>query len=250
MYNRSNQYLMMNSSDWRYVLNQIDQSLFPNQLAPIGQSPLYHQMGDFPLLISAPHSTVHRRNGRFKRKEGFTAAIAHLIAQETQTHALYAQYRLLDDPNWSPHTPYKSTLRRLIEQYRIKFVIDLHGMSDWNRFGIAVGTINGRSCPPYESVIQAQLAKFGFTAVSETDANQFNDLHPYRFVWNHSRFTGGVTNQTITRFVTEKLSCSALQIELSSTCRIIPEAYPQSMVKSPAIQAIKMIISLIEQVKH
>ena len=41
------------------------------------------------------------------------------------------------------------------------------------------------------------------------------------FVIDHPKFTGGLKNHTITRYVNEKLGIPAVQIEISSQIRII-----------------------------
>jgi len=40
-------------------------------------------------------------------------------------------------------------------------------------------------------------------------------------VTDHPRFTGGLVNQTVTRFASEKLGLQAVQIELASIVRVV-----------------------------
>ncbi|MBN1965781.1 MAG: hypothetical protein JW910_14110, partial [Anaerolineae bacterium] len=44
--------------------------------------------GTRPVLLSAPHATRHRRAGRWKREEEYTAALVHRLHQRTGAHAL------------------------------------------------------------------------------------------------------------------------------------------------------------------
>jgi hypothetical protein len=186
-----------------------------------GQSPFMHKQGRLPILLSAPHGTAHRRNGRVKAEEGFTSALARLVAAETGAHVLHTQYMTRSDPNYEPSAPYKTALRRIVQGYDIRFVLDIHGMSDRHKFGLALGTMNGRSCPNHESLILQTLQTHGFRPSTKAEVRQFDRLRWDRFVLNHSRFTGGVINHTVTKFVREKLDIAAAQIELCSSLRVV-----------------------------
>jgi hypothetical protein len=61
--------------------------------------------GTVPVLLSAPHGAVHTRRGEPKEEEEFTAAMACLVAELTDAHALYARRRSPTDPNWYPDVP-------------------------------------------------------------------------------------------------------------------------------------------------
>lgn len=186
-----------------------------------GQSPFVHEPGQLPVLLSAPHGTAHRRNGRVKAEEGFTSALARLIAAETGAHALYTQFLSPDDPNYEPDAPYKTALRRIVRRHGIRFVLDIHGMSDRHGFGLALGTMNGRSCPRHEPLIIQTLQAHGFRQSTKAEVRQFDRLRWDHFVLNHSRFTGGVINHTVTKFVVEALGVAAAQIELCSSLRVV-----------------------------
>lgn len=216
----------MTELDWLTHLAGIEESIYYATPTPRGVSPFHHLPGTVPLLISAPHSAIHMRNGRLKRADGFTGAMAHLLATETNAHALYSSYRLSTDPNYDVHSPYKSLLGRIVRQHKIQFVLDLHGMSNWHRIGAALGTMNGRSCPSQLPIIETILKSHGFAQVSEKTAKRFKGLKWRTFVTDHSRFTGGIANNTITRFVVDKLGIYGIQIELCSTIRVVYEESP------------------------
>lgn len=240
----------MNEIEWLSSLFEIEQRVLHTTPSPKSVSPFLHIQGSLPILISAPHSAVHTRNGRLKRAEGFTGAIAHLVAKITGGHALYANYRLPTDPNWDRHSPYKALLARIVKTHNIQFVFDLHGMSNWHKFGIALGTINGRSCPKETPLIEQALTTQGFYKTTERAAKNFKSLDWQTFITDHSRFTGGVSNHTITRFVTDNLGISGIQIELCTTMRIVsPETftgYKLTQGNSVAtLKTIQTIVSLI-----
>ncbi|MEM7334194.1 MAG: hypothetical protein AAF490_19060 [Chloroflexota bacterium] len=242
----------MNESSWLSDLVEFEQSIHYSTPIPFGESPFVHLTGTRPILISAPHSAIHMRNGRLKRAEGFTGALAILLSQITGAHALYINYRLPADPNWDQHTPYKTTLKRIIDAYQIQFVIDLHGMSNRHKIGIALGTINGRSCPNEISLIENTLQNHHFRKITQQEAKAHTKLDWHTFVKNHSRFTGGLSNHTITRYVTDTVGIPCIQIELCSTIRVvfedIPNGSPKTFRGNPKAtrQMIRTFIDLIE----
>lgn len=202
-------------------LLQVEETIQYYQVAPVGEVPFVHEVGEIPVLISAPHATAHRRRGRMKGEEEFTAALAVLLGRQTGAHVLYTRYRSEADPNWDREAPYKLMLRRIVAQYGIRFVLDVHGMSNRYKIGMALGTMNGRSCPQRESLIADAWLAHRFQSTTERASRTFSDLKWDHFVVNHSRFTGGVINHTVTRFVTESLGIGAAQIELCSTVRVV-----------------------------
>lgn len=201
-------------------LQELETAVSYKNLAPSWEPPFIYQPGDLPILISAPHATAHLRHQKVKGEEEFTGALAQFLAEKTGVHALYCHYRSLDDPNWDRHSPYKERLREIVQSSGIRFVLDLHGMSNRYKIGLALGTMNGRSCPNHESLILQTVEK-QFRPTSQAAAKRFSELRWDHFVLNHPRFTGGLANYTITRFASQQLGISALQIELCASVRVV-----------------------------
>jgi hypothetical protein len=201
-------------------LLKLETAVAYKQLPPEGERPFTYQAGKLPILISAPHATAHQRRQRIKGEEEFTGALAQFLAETTGVHALYSHFRSPDDPNWDRTSPYKQFLQEVVQTSDIRFVLDLHGMSNKHKIGLALGSINGRSCPDHESII-LQTIQQRFQQTSQSAATTFSELRWDQFVLNHSRFTGGLANHTITRFVSQQLGVPALQIELCSSVRVV-----------------------------
>jgi len=223
------------------------------QPAPSGQRPFQHILGHLPILVSAPHGTAHRRQGKLKGEEEYTAALAQLLAAQTGAHALFANHQSENDPNWDRHSPYKSHLASLVTAHDIRFVIDLHGMSNRYKVGMALGTINGRSCPQHEPAIIDLLQTFTFTQATYPELRRYPTLNWDHFVLNHPRFTGGLAQHTVTRFVSEGLRIPALQVELCSSVRVVQRGKygrrPSSFRGDPAgIQ--QVVTTLTALVQH
>lgn len=190
---------------------------------PAGDEPPFRYMsGTLPVLLSAPHGAAHRRDGRYKQEDEYTTAFARLLAERTGAHVIYAFARSEDDPNWDRVSPYKAALAERVTRHGIRFVIDIHGMSNRHKFGIAVGTMCGASCRRrHETIVVESLASAGFVEATANEAGDFTALHWDRFVVNHGRFTGGITSHTVTRFAAEELGIYAVQIELCAGLRIV-----------------------------
>jgi hypothetical protein len=211
-----------------------------------GQPTFCHEPGRRPLLISAPHGAAHRRDGRYKQEDAFTAAFARLVAERAGTHVLYAFARSENDPNWDRESPYKDALRELAAAHGIRFVMDIHGMSDRHKFGIAVGTMCGASCRRrHEALIVATLAAAGFVQATAREAGGYAAPRRDHFVVNHGRFTGGMSHHTVTRFAAEELGIHAAQFELCAGLRVVRRGDPAEIVRAVAAFE-RLALALVE----
>ncbi len=217
-----------------------------------GQPPYAHVLGTLPVLLSAPHGAAHRREDRYKDEDEYTAALARLLGKHTSAHVLYAWARSESDPNWDRRSPYKETLRSVVADHDIGFIIDIHGMSNRHKFGIAVGTMRGRSCPAQETLILKTLQEQGFQPSMAQEARTFDSLQWDRYVLNHGRFTGGITSHTVTRFAAEELRIASVQFELCSSLRVVrrlsPGKQPPNFAGDPV--AIAHTVATFERLVH
>lgn len=215
------------------------------QPAQAGEEEFRYLPGNRPVLISAPHGAAHIRNRELKEEDSYTAAITRYLAEGTGAHALYLRRQSATDSNYDRETDYKHALRTIVQQEGIRFVLDLHGASDQHSFGIALGTMNGKSCPEQIPMILKTLCKFGFYQHASGS---------YRLDVD-GRFTGagGVRQETITRFVRDTLGVPSLQIELASRIRVVqvspPGKLPQVYHGDPVLIE-KTIAALTEIVNH
>lgn len=228
-------------------LQELETAVSYTTLPPDGEPSFTYRAGKLPILISAPHATAHLRRQRIKGEEEFTGALAQFLAETTGIHALYSHFRSTGDPNWDHDSPYKNRLQEIVRRNDIRFVLDLHGMSNRYKFGLALGTMNGRSCPVHEPLILQTVAD-QFRPISQQTTRTFSELRWDHFVLNHSRFTGGLANYTITRFASQQLGIPALQIELCASARVV-ERRPFGKQSKPFYghpQAIEQTVSLLQ----
>jgi hypothetical protein len=230
-------------------LQELETAVSYTTLAPDGEPSFTYQRGELPVLVSAPHATAHLRRQHIKGEEEFTGALAQLLAETTGIHALYSHFRSPGDPNWDRDSPYKNRLQKIVCCNDIRFVLDLHGMSNKYKIGLALGTMNGRSCPDHEALIM-QTVENQFRPISQKTAKTFAELRWDHFVLNHSRFTGGLANYTITRFASQQLGIPALQVELCASGRVV-ERRPFGQQSKPFYghpPAIEQTVNLLQAV--
>jgi hypothetical protein len=169
--------------------------------------------GTMPVLLSAPHGAVHTRRGERKEEEEFTAAMACLVAELTDAHALYARRRSPTDPNWYRDVPYKRRLRRILAQDGVGFVLDLHGVAPSRDLGVALGTMKGRSCPGQRGMIVRLLEDHGFRR--QADHLDYLDV-------DETFTAGGLSDQeTVTAFAWDTLGVPSAQLELHPDLRVV-----------------------------
>ncbi|MBX3064974.1 MAG: hypothetical protein U0528_14220 [Anaerolineae bacterium] len=182
--------------------------------APAGESPIGVLHGTKPVLISAPHSARHWREGEWKQEDEYTAAIGYLLHKQTGAHLIYARYQLNPDPHDDgAENAYKRALDEIVTSIPIGCVIDLHGARGDRDFAVAIGTMGGQTLANYEKTL---IHNFRMSLLYEEADTPSLD----RVAINPPRYTGGFKLPTITRHVWERHQIPAVQIELSAWVRI------------------------------
>jgi hypothetical protein len=180
-------------------------------------------LGEIPILLSAPHGAAHTRDGKVKEEDEFTAAIVQLLAEYTGAYALFSQRKSNTDPNRQNDAPYKRTLEQIIRSNQIEFVMDIHGANESRPFGIALGTMDGESCPRQRGKIIQVFSDNSFI-LDQAGLNCLAvDIEGFK--------AKGVG--TVTRFVATQLKVPAAQFELNAHLRIVERRIDMSTVKAP-----------------
>jgi len=170
--------------------------------------------GSRPVLFSAPHACRHKRGRRWKQEDEYTATIAEWLHRLTGAHAMYLTHSIDPDPHDDDsRNIYKKTLAGFVEQNPVALVIDLHGIMGNRQFGIALGTMKGQSCTPYQTAVIECFEEVGF--------RRHTPHHLDTLAVNHPRYTGGLTMPTITRFAHQELGLAAVQIEINAWVRVL-----------------------------
>lgn len=199
--------------------------------------------GQIPVLLSAPHGAAHFRNGKLKEEDEYTAGLVRLVAEKTGAHALYAYRKSPTDPNYYADIPYKHALQQIVDHTSVKFVLDIHGCSPEREFGIALGTMQNRSCPRQRPVIIRTLEAHGFSE-SNPGLMRLDLDKTFPASGNHHI-------ETVTQFASDKLRVPAAQLELNAHLRIV-QRLPNTTSTKPVIgepeQILRTVSALIDLV--
>lgn len=169
-------------------------------------------LGANPILISCPHAVNHPRNGKLKLADTFTGPIGIQLAELTKSYALIYARTTDEDPNYDNDGPYKKRLAGIVRANRLKFVLDVHGISRTRPMQIAIGTAQGRTVGHDHQLIDsftASLRRAGFTRILVDEPNLYDASRP----------------ATITSHSWRELRIPALQIEIQRDFRD-PEREP------------------------
>lgn len=184
--------------------------------------------GTLPVLISAPHSTLHLRPGfkaqKPKLNELNTDLVVKTLCKKAGWFGIYATKIQKRDPNWYEDCPYKKAIERLVDKHNIKFVLDIHGARKDRPFLIEYDDFRkGKIIMGIEENLKQCLKKFGF---SEKEIVR-GLLHK--------------NNQlTITEFCIERLKIPALQLEINKKIR-----NPQNPTFNSLLSALKCFLQTL-----
>jgi hypothetical protein len=200
-------------SDWAHELRQFEETQVRYREDPRnGQAPFRYVPGRRGVLISAPHGARHWRHDGWKGEDEYTAALAHVLAEETGAHALYTVRRIRPDPNFEDDSEYKRFLARVVRRHDVELVLDLHGARRGRDFGLELGTVSGTTCPDFEAVIVQHLEWQGFVRDHRRSLDRLRV---------NCLFKGGARQRTVTRFVWEECSVNAAQLEINAYLRVV-----------------------------
>lgn len=171
-----------------------------------------YQAGKVPVLISAPHSAVHTRDRKAKEEDEYTAGFAQLLGEKTGAHVLYARRKSNTDPNADTAAPFKNSLIQIVRHNNIRFVIDIHGANQDRDFGVAIGTMHGKSCSEKDKeIIIGVFNKYGISPTENGTSRLDID--------NQLPGEGDIYREPIIRFCRNN-SIAAAQIEINAKLRV------------------------------
>ena len=91
--------------------------------------PYVIKSGTLPIIISAPHTYRHFREGRVKEAERGAGVIAMALGDMKGTHWMVKAREDGDDPNYSADSPYKKALAAYMTENGVRYLIDLHELA-------------------------------------------------------------------------------------------------------------------------
>ncbi len=186
------------------------------KVPPAGESAHVLRSGSGKVLITAPHAVNHIREGSTKIVDYCTGPIAKALSDLTGAHLLYLNY-YSRDPNYYDDTSFKEALANFVPSNNIKLVVDIHGAADSHGWDVDLGDINGASLLNFKdlaSVATGFFNQYGIANVSKND------------------FSGGERQNTVTKFVSEKLKVDAMQFEIARKYRCETDEQTAAVIKA------------------
>ena len=108
--------------------------------------------GNFPVLLSAPHSVNQIRGDDVRDAEKYTGAIVRYLSRATNSYGIFELFTHAD-PNYDTNHDYKNAIINLIETYNIKLLLDIHSSTFKDDTDIDIVTNNRESlCGNYELI--------------------------------------------------------------------------------------------------
>lgn len=166
----------------------------------------HHRFGDFPVIFSAPHATVHIRDGVEKEQDGFTGALADILARLTGGTVIAMMGQQTSDPMCADTDhPFKQSILQA-KTAGAKVVVDLHGMSAATAkksdcdIGLGLGTI--------PTVVSGFMARAYRAGSRQLDLTTKCGLSAF----------AGLDAKSITMFALTH-GLSAIQVEHAPDCR-------------------------------
>ena len=109
--------------------------------------------GDNHILISAPHGVSQIRLGKLKFKEIGSLATALYLREKTGSYLIAKTQNNNDDANFDTDCSYRKTLKKLIKDKEIKYLIDFHGLSPKRDIDINLGIHFGKNIENNEALM-------------------------------------------------------------------------------------------------
>ncbi|MBQ8902273.1 MAG: N-formylglutamate amidohydrolase [Bacilli bacterium] len=152
--------------------------MFEQQINELENIELYDDYailkGNVPILFSASHTMYQLLDdGTTKLKEPYTKAIALYLNKYCNTYAIVKNNDTGIDSNRDNYDEYNLGMRRLIKDYNIKLVIDLHGASKDRKFDIEFGKLNNLSAD-FSTIKELE------EAFTENGINNINHNDPFK----------------------------------------------------------------------
>lgn len=180
--------------------------------------------GNCPVLISAPHSVTHFREGKTKFGEFMTAPLAIALHEAIDCAYITKQKNNLTDPNFDAVHPYKQEIIQFVTANDIRFMLDLHIMSSKRVPNIEIGTGKGQNIFGQTKLIQLLIEAFEAETLEPIIVDEL--------------FTGGNPN-TVSSTVAKATQIPCIQIEIN--WRLLDHKSEQQKVKQ-VIHALQRFI--------
>lgn len=180
--------------------------------------------GNIPIMLSAPHSVNHFRNGQKKWADLWTGGIALYLQQITGCHLIYNACFAEKDPNFDvpENNDYQTALKQYLKNTPIYVLLDLHGSSASREYAVELGTAplpDKSEQEKQEDLTSLHSIKIIEDVVMSSFNQNFAKLEtPKKSVWKNKVFSAGGQN-TVTKGISENTYTACLQLEINAEYR-------------------------------
>ncbi len=144
-------------------------------------------VGNSDILISAPHGVSQVRLGKYKHCEIGSLTTAVYLQNETKCHLIAKTKNNSDDANFDENSKYKTSIKKLIQEKDIKYLIDIHGLASNRDCDINLGTHIGQN-------IKNDLDLFN-NLYNSLISNSFNVSIDQPFMAGQQTISGSINNE-------------------------------------------------------
>jgi hypothetical protein len=186
-----------------------------NMETPAGENSFQIIEGSGKVLLTAPHTINHVREGNTKLREVCTGSYAQMLHELTDVPIIYMNYKDLDS-NYYDNTDFKAALGKYLDNHpEIEVVFDLHGASSSRPFAVDLGTMNGKSLQNQWLLPYVMKWQFKKENIKDVSFNYFSAAY----------------QNTVTKFVAKK-GISAIQIEINREYRCSDDEKTLQFIRS------------------
>ncbi len=107
------------------------------------------------VLISAPHGVSQVRLGKYKYSEIGSLTTALYLFENSNCFLIAKTQNNNDDANFDEKSKYKNSIEKLVESNKIKYIIDIHGLSSKRDCDINLGTHLGQNIKTNENLFNS-----------------------------------------------------------------------------------------------
>lgn len=160
--------------------------------------------GDLPIIVSAPHNVSQYFGGIYKVSDYGTGKLAFSVMENSKCHCIIKTKNIgsvfkNDNANKQSRCPYKSAIKEMVNDYKIKAIVDIHALKKSRKEQINLGIDGGCNLfnnKEYINDIINIIKNSGFEVSLD---------EPFR---------GG--GNTISGYSNKKLGIYSLQVEINS----------------------------------
>lgn len=181
--------------------------------------------GSRGILLSAPHVFKHYRRNLdkvLKQGEPWTDTIVKDVAKNTESNSILIEKDIDFDPNFDieSENEYKSKVKSIIKELKVKTFIDVHGLSDKHEYDFGI----------FFPLRYTNSKKLAYDIAQELSKGLLRNS--LVFVLNLK----DNNQETLTEFVVQKLKVTGVQLEVA---RYIRE---DESLRNEVIEAISRVL--------